>query len=92
MMSSLRSYANSKVREVSWVRAETSSRNGTGKLLTMAGAAERLNVNRRYIKHLLYERRLDRVKIGKLVRIPEAAIDNLISSGYRPASGDKTGE
>ena len=74
------------------MRAETSSRNGTGKLLTMAEAAERLNVKRRYIKHLLYERRLDRVKIGKLVRIPEAAIDNLIASGYRPASEDKSGD
>lgn len=63
-----------------------------GRLLTIAEAAERLNVNRRYIKHLLYERRLDRVKIGKLVRIPEASIDNLISLGYRSAADDKTGE
>jgi excisionase family DNA binding protein len=74
------------------MRAESCSFDERERLLTMAEAAERLNVNRRYIKHLLYERRLDRVKIGKLVRIPEAAIDNLISSGYRPASGDKTGE
>jgi excisionase family DNA binding protein len=74
------------------MRAESRPFNEGGRLLTMAEAAERLNVNRRYIKHLLYERRLDRVKIGKLVRIPEAAIDSLISSGYRPASGDKADE
>ena len=74
------------------LRAEPISFNGEGRLLTIAEAAERLNVKGRYIKHLLYERRLDRVKIGKLVRIPEAAIDDLISSGYRPASGDKAGE
>jgi excisionase family DNA binding protein len=74
------------------MRAESRSFDERERLLTMAEAAERLNVNRRYIKHLLYERRLDRVKIGKLVRIPEAAIDSLIASGYRPASGDKSGD
>lgn len=74
------------------MRTEPISVSEEGRLLTIAEAAERLNVKRRYIKHLLYERRLDRVKIGKLVRIPEAAIDNLISSGYRPASGDKSSE
>jgi len=74
------------------MRTEPISIGEEGRLLTIAEAADRLNVKRRYIKHLLYERRLDRVKIGKLVRIPEAAIDNLISSGYRPASGDKLSE
>ena len=71
---------------------ESTSISDEGRLLTIAEAADRLNVKRRYIKHLLYERRLDRVKIGKLVRIPEAAIVNLIASGYRPASDTKTGE
>jgi excisionase family DNA binding protein len=74
------------------MRAEPISFDEEGRLLTIAEAAERLNVKRRYIKHLLYERRLDRVKIGKLVRIPEAAIDSLISAGYRAASGDRTEE
>jgi excisionase family DNA binding protein len=81
-----------EVKRADEMRAESTSFSEERRLLTIAEAADRLNVKRRYIKHLLYERRLDRVKIGKLVRIPEAAIDNLISSGYRPASGDKAGE
>ena len=74
------------------MRAESISFNEEGRLLTIEEAADRLNVKRRYIKHLLYERRLDRVKIGKLVRIPETAIVNLIASGYRAASDTKTGK
>ena len=72
------------------MRAESISFSEEGKLLTIEEAADRLNVKRRYIKHLLYERRLDRVKIGKLVRIPETAIVDLIASGYRPASDTQT--
>jgi excisionase family DNA binding protein len=54
----------------------------------MEEAAERLNVKRRYIKHLIAGRRIDIVKIGRLVRIPEATIEDLIRFGYKQAAGD----
>ncbi len=57
----------------------------TGKLLTVAQASERLNVKERYIRHLIAHRRIDVVKIGRLVRIPQRAIDELMSAGYKQA-------
>lgn len=57
-------------------------------LLTVGEAAERLNVKERYIKHLIAGRRIDIVKIGRLVRIPETTIEDLIALGYKQAANE----
>jgi excisionase family DNA binding protein len=56
------------------------------RMLTVVEAAERLNVKERYIRYLIAEGRIDIVKIGRLVRIPEQVIENLVAVGYRAAS------
>ncbi|WP_179646979.1 excisionase family DNA-binding protein [Spinactinospora alkalitolerans] len=53
----------------------------TGRLLTVAQAAERLNTSERYPRRLIEERRITFVKIGRHVRIPETALDEFIASG-----------
>ncbi|TDQ53013.1 excisionase family DNA-binding protein [Actinorugispora endophytica] len=53
----------------------------TGRLLTVAQVAERLNTSQRYPRRLIEERRIAFVKIGRHVRIPESAVDDLITSG-----------
>ena len=59
----------------------------TSRMLTIDEAADRLNVKARYIRYLIAEGRIDIVKIGRLVRIPEQTIEDLVTVGYRPATG-----
>lgn len=58
------------------------------RLLTVSQAAERLNVKERYIRHLIAGGRVDIIKIGRLVRIPESAVEDLLTAGYRSALGE----
>lgn len=55
------------------------------RLLTVAQAAERLNVGERHIRRLIFERRIPYVKYGPYqrspVRIPADAIDAYIEAG-----------
>ena len=53
----------------------------TGKLLTIREAAERLGTSVRFPRRLIAERRILFVRVGRLVRIPESAIDEMIASG-----------
>jgi excisionase family DNA binding protein len=48
------------------------------RLLTVGEAAERLGTSVRFPRRLIAERRIDYVKIGRHVRIPEAAVEQLI--------------
>ncbi|MBB4934598.1 excisionase family DNA binding protein [Lipingzhangella halophila] len=57
------------------------STRAAGRLLTVAQAAERLNTSERYPRRLIEERRIAYVKVGRHVRIPESALDDLIASG-----------
>jgi excisionase family DNA binding protein len=66
---------------------ELEAMTGRKRMLTVVEAAERLNVKERYIRYLIAEGRIDIVKIGRLVRIPEQVIDDLVTVGYRPAGG-----
>lgn len=51
-------------------------------LLTIEQAAERLNVSPNYVRRrLVFEKRIPYVKIGKHVRIEEAAIETFIEEG-----------
>jgi excisionase family DNA binding protein len=53
----------------------------TGKLLTVDQAAERLGTSVRFPRRLIAERRITFVRVGRHVRIPEAAIEGMIASG-----------
>jgi excisionase family DNA binding protein len=52
-----------------------------GKLLTVDQAAERLGTSVRFPRRLIAERRITFVRVGRHVRIPEAAIDDMIALG-----------
>jgi excisionase family DNA binding protein len=52
-----------------------------GKLLTVDQVAERLGTSVRFPRRLIAERRITFVRVGRHVRIPEAAIDDMIDSG-----------
>jgi excisionase family DNA binding protein len=53
----------------------------TGKLLTVNQAAELLGTSVRFPRRLIAERRIVFVRVGRHVRIPEGALDELIASG-----------
>jgi excisionase family DNA binding protein len=50
------------------------------KLLTVRQAAERLGTSERFPRRLNAERRIRYVKVGTHVRIPESAVDELITT------------
>jgi excisionase family DNA binding protein len=49
-------------------------------LLTVKQAAGRLNVSERTLERLLSERRIRKVKIGRLTRITSREVENYIAS------------
>jgi excisionase family DNA binding protein len=61
----------------------------TEELLTVAEAAEYVNLTERWLRRAIFEGRIETVKLGRLVRIPRRALDELIEEGRRPraASG-----
>ena len=59
-----------------------------GKLFRVEEAASMLGVQPATIRRRILERRIDFVKIGRSVRIPEKAIDKLITAGLHPSIGE----
>jgi excisionase family DNA binding protein len=55
------------------------------KLLRVHEAADALNLSAKTIWAMIYRRDLDVVRIGRSVRIPASAIDELIERGTVPA-------
>jgi excisionase family DNA binding protein len=56
------------------------------RLLTVEQVAERLGTGVRFPRRLIEERRIEYVKVGRHVRIPERAIDAYVSANtIRPA-------
>jgi len=53
----------------------------SGKLLTVHQAAERLGTSVTFPRRLIAERRIRFVRVGRHVRIPEGAIEDLITRG-----------
>ena len=51
------------------------------RLYTKSEAAELLNVSHRFVTRLVLERRIDFVKVGRLVRIPHSAISEIVRNG-----------
>jgi excisionase family DNA binding protein len=56
-----------------------------GRLLKVAESAVRLSVRECTVRKMVLEGRIDVVRIGRSVRIPESAVDALIAGGYSPA-------
>ncbi|WP_240677265.1 helix-turn-helix domain-containing protein [Actinacidiphila soli] len=57
------------------------------RLLSVQQAAERLGTSVRFPRRLIAERRITFVRVGRHVRIPEAALDDFISRNTtRPIS------
>jgi excisionase family DNA binding protein len=57
------------------------------RLLTVKQAAEELGLSARTIWAWVYARKVSVVRLGRAVRIPQAAIEELIESGSVPAEG-----
>ncbi len=51
------------------------------RLLTVEAAADRLSTSVRFIRRLIAERRIEFVKVGRHVRISEAALAAFIDAG-----------
>ncbi|MEV4249146.1 excisionase family DNA-binding protein [Streptosporangium canum] len=52
-----------------------------GRLLTVEETAERLNTSVRFPRRLIEERRITFIRVGRNVRIPEAALEAFIAAG-----------
>jgi excisionase family DNA binding protein len=50
------------------------------RLFTRKEAAERLNVTLRFVTRCVQERRIRYVRVGRLIRIPEAALNEYIAT------------
>jgi len=62
----------------------------TEKLLTVNEVAERLNVTVRWVRRAVFEGRLEVIKLGRLIRVPEQSVEALIAAGRinrRPVRG-----
>jgi excisionase family DNA binding protein len=55
------------------------------KLLTVKESAEQLGLSARTVWAWIYTRKLSVVRLGRAVRIPQTAIDELIEAGSVPA-------
>ena len=53
----------------------------TTALLTVEAAAKRLSTSPRFIRRLIAERRIEFVKVGRHVRLSEAALADFIEAG-----------
>jgi excisionase family DNA binding protein len=51
------------------------------RLLTVEQAAERLGTSVRFVRRLVFERRIAYVKLGRHVRIPATDLDAFITAG-----------
>ena len=57
------------------------NRASADRLLTVEAAADRMSTSVRFIRRLIAERRIEFVKVGRHVRITEAALAEFIESG-----------
>ena len=53
----------------------------TDKLLTVEEAAERLGTTVRFVRRLVFERRIAYVKVGRYVRIAARDLDAFVAAG-----------
>jgi excisionase family DNA binding protein len=55
------------------------------RLLRVPEASVRLSLRESTVRRMILERRIDVVRIGKAVRIPESCVEAIIARGYSPA-------
>ena len=60
-------------------RARSGSQAARAALLDIAGVAERLSVTERFVRRLVFERRIPFLKIGHFIRFEPAAIERWIT-------------
>ncbi|MCD0482747.1 excisionase family DNA-binding protein [Streptacidiphilus sp. ASG 303] len=60
------------------------------RLLTVAEAAERLGTTERFPRRLIEERRITFVRVGRHVRIPEAALADFVAAHTVHPAGRRT--
>jgi len=60
-------------------------REKSGKLLTIPEASERLGLKPSTLRFWIWTRRIEYVKVGRAVRIPERTIEGIIDQGTMPA-------
>lgn len=83
-------------RATSGKRASTEPRQATsGELMTVEQAADYLNINEAFVRRLIQERRLPFLKVGRLVRLRQTALDRWLAAAEvpatRPAHGTRRG-
>lgn len=72
--------------------AEIEPRTAESDLLSVDQVAQRLGVDRRFVRRLIHERRIAYVKVGRHVRVePEKLADWIAANRVRPRTGDRTG-
>ena len=58
------------------------------RMYTRQEAAERLNVTVRFVTRCVQERRIGYVRVGRMVRIPETALDEYIATNTVQAKAE----
>jgi excisionase family DNA binding protein len=61
------------------------------RLMSPGDVADRLGVSVRTVSRLIDERKIDSVRVGRLNRIPETAVEEYIKANTRPAKGGRRG-
>ena len=59
------------------------------KLLSPRDCAERLSISRWTVYKMLGDGRIQSVKIGRLVRIPESEVTRIVKQGLRKGTGNE---
>lgn len=62
-----------------------------GRLLRVPEAANLCGLRESTIRKMIFQRKLPTVRLGRAVMIPEAALEQLIQEGYRPAISAEDG-
>lgn len=55
-------------------------------LMDIDAVARRLGVTARFVRRLVFERRISYVKVGRYVRFERAAVEQWIEAGREPAA------
>ena len=58
-------------------------------LLSVNEFAQTLGITASCVRRWILERRITTVKLGRLVKVPDTEVERLITSGLRPARGQK---
>jgi excisionase family DNA binding protein len=80
---------NIKANRASWHQMRESEGKMPQRLLTVPQAATEMGLSARTVWAWVYARKLSVVRLGRAVRIPQTAIDDLIEFGTVPAKVER---